>query len=420
MAHKIAAGNLHAALLLLYFCLPNVTFTLILALRLPQWTKFSFLACYLYAGTCVSEFRSGHVWIDYSMGATLGLFCFNCLHLTIVDPLQRYRHKSDDPVIGPNKLSWTGRVYWAWCTSTSVRDIGWNYISTPAHTIRSKFAPNTLAKLLYCVFLVDFLQTILEIAPFLQNTAADFSIRINFEYYAFALPCVATRLNLPMDWPAPFGHWADAYSIKNFWSRTWHSFVRRLCVSPGNKLTQILGAPSKTLPAAYIQLYATFIISATMHPLGDYMVGWQCLGASIPFFLVQPVGITIEEGFSVQSEPLSTARRLPLKFLVCLMLCQSELQIRIISVGWNFRELEPVNSVVVKAEPGSLYRRRRVPSAKGSVWKLHIVVDVIRTFGTQDSGPHLGPCKPNSESLMLETVRAYDDSLADNVLSVLP
>ncbi|KAF9067473.1 membrane bound O-acyl transferase family-domain-containing protein [Rhodocollybia butyracea] len=346
---QIAAENLRAFFLLLYFFLPNAIFTLILALRLPQWTKFMFLACYLYAGTFVYGFRSGHVWIDYSMGATVGLFCFNCLHLVMVDPLQRYRHKSDDPVIGPNKLSFAGRVYWVWCASTSVRGIGWNYqmpyIVTTPHTTRSKYALNTLAKLLYYFFLVDFFQTILEIAPFLQNTAADFSLRlltypqrvlcvvswffgvgyagINFEYYLFALLCVATRLNQPEDWPSPFGHWADAYSIKNFWSKTWHSFVRRLCVSPGHKLTQILRIPSKTLPAAYIQLYATFIISATVHSLGDYMVGRQYLGASIPFFLVQPIGITIEEVFKYlvrrytrsgahsatsKSEPSSTAR----------------------------------------------------------------------------------------------------------------
>lgn len=127
MAHRTAVENLRAVFYLLYFCLPNVIFALIIAFRFSRWTKYTFLACYLYAGTFVSGYRTGHVWIDYSMGATLGSFYFNHLHLVMVDPLKRYRHKSDDPEMGPNKLSWAGRVYWAWCAIVSVRGVGWNY-----------------------------------------------------------------------------------------------------------------------------------------------------------------------------------------------------------------------------------------------------------------------------------------------------
>lgn len=67
----------------------------------------------------------------------------------------------------------------------------------------------------------------------------------------------------------------------------------QFCVSPGKKLAQMLGV--KNLPAAMIQLYVAFFISAIIHSLGDLMVGPKYLGASLLFFGSQPVAITIEE-----------------------------------------------------------------------------------------------------------------------------
>jgi hypothetical protein len=48
------------------------------------------------------------------------------------------------------------------------------------------------------------------------------------------------------------------------------------------------------MTALLVQLFIGFMASGLMHSGGDAMVGMQHLWASLPFFLAQPVAITLE------------------------------------------------------------------------------------------------------------------------------
>ncbi|KAJ3715557.1 membrane bound O-acyl transferase family-domain-containing protein [Lentinula guzmanii] len=322
-----------------YIVLPSFLVTLILASErnvLPRWTHslffFAFLVYLVYSfWTHESQHRTGYVWINYSMGSALGSCVFNTLHfLVLVDPLKEYRHGSDDPRVGPNELQWTKRTYWVWRAVISLRNVGWNCqapsLSTARHTAsqtgrdRLKFCLSALQQSFFNLLLVDAVQTILQTAPFLRNfdtqPGSNDSIRslpylqravcvatwffggyagIRFYYYTVAFVCVGSGYSEAGDWPKPFGSLKEAYSVRNFWGRTWHQFIRRFCISPGTKLAKALGVMPKSLTAVFIKLYTTFFVSALMHSLGDYMVGREYVGVSFGFFFLQPFAIMFEE-----------------------------------------------------------------------------------------------------------------------------
>ncbi|KAE9395793.1 hypothetical protein BT96DRAFT_861658 [Gymnopus androsaceus JB14] len=312
-----------------YTILPNIFLALILASRLPRWTHYVFLACYICLSTFAfmssDKLRTGYAWSDFMMGSTLGSCLFNALHmLVLVDPWKVYRHRKDDPRMEPGGLSWARRVYWAWCATVSQRGIGWNYqmphIPSAQHKSkgRTRFSLYALRQVLFYVFLLDLAQMILQDPPSLHNLDSElYSIRsipypqrvfytatwfigayagINASYFACVLVFVGVLgFSEEQDWPPFFGNLTDAYSVRNFWGRTWHQLVRRFCVSPGRKLNQMLGIAPKSVPAALIQLYLAFFISGIMHSLGDLMLGREYVGASLVFFGIQPLAITFEE-----------------------------------------------------------------------------------------------------------------------------
>lgn len=119
-----------------FIVLPSFLLSLILASHrtvLPRRTHYVLLSTYLgyllYSiSTHTSQYRTGYVWIDYSMGSGLGFCVFNALHMLVfVDPLKEFRYKNDDSRVGPSGLEWPKRVYWVWRAVVSLRGIGWNY-----------------------------------------------------------------------------------------------------------------------------------------------------------------------------------------------------------------------------------------------------------------------------------------------------
>ncbi|KAJ3928759.1 MAG: membrane bound O-acyl transferase family-domain-containing protein [Lentinula lateritia] len=329
-----------------FIVLPSFLLSLILASHrtvLPRRTHYVLLSTYLgyllYSiSTHTSQYRTGYVWIDYSMGSGLGFCVFNALHMLVfVDPLKEFRYKNDDSRVGPSGLEWPKRVYWVWRAVVSLRGIGWNYqapgLSMPRYCTKLKFCVYALQNLFFNLLLADLVQIILQEAPFLRNFnselhGANDSIGslpylqrvvcvatwflggyagIRFYYFTVALVCVGLGVSDPQNWPEAFGSWKEAYSVRNFWGKTWHQFIRRFCVYPGRKLAEMIGVAPKSLIAASIQIYVAFFVSALMHSLGDYMVGRDYVGISFRFFCLQPFAITFEELVKI------TALRLGLK-----------------------------------------------------------------------------------------------------------
>jgi len=58
---------------------------------------------------------------------------------------------------------------------------------------------------------------------------------------------------------------------------------------------KILGLPRGTNLSSYTQIYVAFFLSALSHSSGDFMIEKRMVSRSFEFFLLQAVGITIED-----------------------------------------------------------------------------------------------------------------------------
>ncbi|KAJ3850010.1 hypothetical protein EV368DRAFT_66946 [Lentinula lateritia] len=173
---------------LLFIALPSFLLSLILASHrtiLPRCTHYILFSTYLgyllYSiSTHTSQYRTGYVWIDYSMGSGLGFCVFNALHMLVfVDPLKEYRYKSDDPRVGPYGLEWSKRT---------------PGLSTPRYCTKSKFCVYALRNLFFNLILAGLVQIILQEAPFLRhfNSPHGTSESIRSLPYLQRVVCVAT------------------------------------------------------------------------------------------------------------------------------------------------------------------------------------------------------------------------------------
>ncbi|TFY75037.1 hypothetical protein EWM64_g8975 [Hericium alpestre] len=121
---------------------------------------------------------------------------------------------------------------------------------------------------------------------------------LNLQYSVLAMVGVGFGVcgSQVQDWPELFGRWADAWSVRQFWGRTWHQLIRRYTGDAGKALVSLFGFQRGTNASAYTQLYTAFLLSGLMHAGGDYMVTPAAFGSSIPFFVMQAVAITLEDG----------------------------------------------------------------------------------------------------------------------------
>ncbi|KIK64190.1 hypothetical protein GYMLUDRAFT_40475 [Collybiopsis luxurians FD-317 M1] len=109
----------------------------------------------------------------------------------------------------------------------------------------------------------------------------------------------AVGLYRPEDWPEFMGHWSDAYTIRRFWGRVWHQQLRHLVSAPGDLVAQRwLCLARGTNASAYTKLFIAFLITGTIHQVGDYSLQHRDFwaGGSLYFFVSQAVAITVEDG----------------------------------------------------------------------------------------------------------------------------
>ncbi|KAJ7034142.1 membrane bound O-acyl transferase family-domain-containing protein [Mycena alexandri] len=107
---------------------------------------------------------------------------------------------------------------------------------------------------------------------------------------------VGTGASGPEDWPPFMGSFALAWSVRNFWGRTWHQSMRRFLSAHGKFVAhKMLRLQPGTKASAYAQLYVAFLVSGTMHYLPEYMALRHWGGGALWFFLLQAVAITVEE-----------------------------------------------------------------------------------------------------------------------------
>ncbi|KAI0926545.1 hypothetical protein AcW1_002493 [Taiwanofungus camphoratus] len=239
--------------------------------------------------------------------------------LWLTNPLENFRHEQD--AVAPASRPILRRVYSALCVLQNHRGVGWNYhvANVPARPseTRWKFVRMRLLRVSRYVFLLDAAATYQRNNPLFSlrgenalsvgaqgyvwrcvNILARFSMpfgMMDMRYSLLSVVLVTLGLSEPKDWPDLYGSWADAYTVRRFWGRTWHQLIRRYVSAYGKCVCRTLRLPSGSWVSSQTQLYIAFIVSGLMHCGGDLMARRDLFGSSFPFFIAQAAAITFED-----------------------------------------------------------------------------------------------------------------------------
>ncbi|KAI6122705.1 hypothetical protein EDD16DRAFT_1704977 [Pisolithus croceorrhizus] len=288
---------------------------------------------------------------DYSFGATLGAGVLQSVRfLLLVRPLEEYRHESDK--VPAHQLPFIRRFIWVVKLIHSPRGIGFSFKAENSvvpvdsrHRTRAPFIASRLRWLLSHYLLWDVATLYMRCNPALLSGASFTSqgyimqclnVAVVFcKYYAYltcihcaaAVLAVGVNLNEPQAWPQPFGHWKDAYTIRKFWGKVWHQMLRHHLTlfgphrpkrNPWDPVSAEQSSASnlrqrEPWATSYRRLCYAFVCSAFVHVCGDVVLQlgiWKDLsstsaskvmdaptviGYSAPYFLLQPVGVLVED-----------------------------------------------------------------------------------------------------------------------------
>ncbi|KAI6013227.1 hypothetical protein EDC04DRAFT_3145391 [Pisolithus marmoratus] len=294
--------------------------------------------------------RTGNRKFDYLLGSTIGSTVLLGIRLLlVVRPLEEYRHEADEvPVY---RLSFIQRYFWLFNLSNSPRGVGWSFKAGTSiipvdsrHKTRASFIASRLRWLFSHYLLLEVATLYMRSNPVFLSKASVTSqgyilqclnvAAIPCQLYAvltcihcvLAILAVGAGLDKPWAWPQPFGHWKNAYTVRNFWGKTWHQFVRHDLIVFGPHRSKHnpwdpVGAEDSSATkqerepwaTKYRRLCHAFICSALIHGCGDIVLQFRewndfsstsvsgtmvvpnVIGYSAPFFLLQPVGVLVED-----------------------------------------------------------------------------------------------------------------------------
>ncbi|KAG1733490.1 membrane bound O-acyl transferase family-domain-containing protein [Suillus lakei] len=286
-----------------------------LDLRAP-WNVATCVTVIFVCLTCIQHAKTNILFVDYFIGMVISTIAMDAIHMTLlVRPLHTFRHQKQTR--SAHELPWSKRFIWAGQLCSSPRGVGWNHQvkNLPEHSAKSRqeFVLSRLMSAARHFVWFDLAHFYIKHNPAYKSAAAfasqNFTRRILacsgylVFYYcmgvtihalitALAVSCTSSE---PSSWPNVFGKWEDAYTIRRFWGRTWHQFLRRFLAPFGQKMASFLGFKPGTNGSSYTQLYTAFFISAIAHVGGDAVLNSSRLGVSCPFFIYQAFAITFED-----------------------------------------------------------------------------------------------------------------------------
>ncbi|TFK66887.1 hypothetical protein BDN72DRAFT_961415 [Pluteus cervinus] len=302
--------------------LPQAILTVFIAYRFSLfWRITGFTALVALTAFAISS-TTGDAAKDLPMGCAVMTTVFNTIHLLfLTNPEKDFKHeRSSEPI---QALSAPRRLLWGFSVLGTPRNVGWNteIVNLPPRptTGRWPFVLKSLLRAAWFFLLIDIGQSYQHTNPIFSLTGpAAVSVKsqgyfwrcvnilamesseaygmLSLQYTLLCALLVALGISEPQHCPSLFGSWADSYTLRRFWGRTWHQFMRRFMVSCGKYTSKLLGFKPGTPGSSYAQLYVAFAISAIIHSLGgDLMMGREWLGSSVPFFMSQAVAITFED-----------------------------------------------------------------------------------------------------------------------------
>jgi hypothetical protein len=118
---------------------------------------------------------------------------------------------------------------------------------------------------------------------------------MKFLYHSMAIVAVGAGLSEPRDWPPIYGTWSDAYTVRQFWGRVWHQWLRRIFTVYSDVLVvDVLGLKKGSFWSKYAQLFSAFFLSGFVHCYPGIVLAGNDVG-SWWFFMSQAVVILVED-----------------------------------------------------------------------------------------------------------------------------
>ncbi|KAJ5085512.1 hypothetical protein N7532_010283 [Penicillium argentinense] len=109
---------------------------------------------------------------------------------------------------------------------------------------------------------------------------------------------VGLGLDTPANWPPAFGRLKDVYTLRHFWSKFWHQFLRQHFTGMSNFISRdVLHLSRPSILERYTNVFIVFLQSAIMHIMIDFVAGipWK-LSGTVAFFMSFVLGFMIEDG----------------------------------------------------------------------------------------------------------------------------
>ncbi|KAJ7060226.1 membrane bound O-acyl transferase family-domain-containing protein [Mycena amicta] len=279
---------------------------------------------------------TGVPFFDYYIGAGLFITLFAASDFILLTEIQRELYLVNSPQrIEDAQLG--GRFSWAMKLLADGRGLGWTHEPRhaipprpPASTPRWLFVLSRLTHAFCALLLAELINIYnLKNTPALYSGGPSLAGDSLWERYTnvlrFGVPfislvmvfpdalldsfSVATGTTRPEDCPPTTGSLTLLWSIRNFWSRVWHQKNRRFLSSHGKFLAhRVLRFQRGSVASAYTQLFVAFFVSGVMHYFPEYMALRHWGGGGLRFFVLQAVGISVEESIVALGRRLGLER----------------------------------------------------------------------------------------------------------------
>lgn len=304
-----------------------------------QVVAFALLGWYLFQ--VISIQTTGDFNADFGLGSAIIVQYLLALGYAFLTPPEKLKDFQDKCTTSVAERPLGQRVLWTLKLFSNPRGIGWahepSYLpprpspSTP----RSTFVISRILLAAGCFSIVSishyFVDTYVAfVTADLLVTGAPFRWRVSAVFnFAIGGICMLSGLNatisaavvgcgfsVPERWPHLFGSPLQIWSIRRVWRRFWHQMIRQVCIyrlmsetvhtdftcvlqSVLTCTSALLGRVVSdkhigTTSYKLARLYIAFSISGLVHAGGDLMATGKLGSKSLTFFMLQPLGISVE------------------------------------------------------------------------------------------------------------------------------
>ncbi|KAL4738634.1 membrane bound O-acyl transferase family-domain-containing protein [Aspergillus similis] len=138
----------------------------------------------------------------------------------------------------------------------------------------------------------------------------------------FAFLSVLLHLSEPSDWPPLYGSISDAYTLRRFWSLSWHQLNRHKLDSISRYVVHDISNIPRGKRTAFIglaKIVLAFATSGLMHLLIDMSTGLSVhTSGAVSFFSIQILGIIAENTALMLCHQAMSYNRLPSTMQKCI------------------------------------------------------------------------------------------------------